>query len=71
MHFEEGTLLTEQSHSEPVCSFPIVGQNNESSCRTGNMVVMFLASKAASPLEDHNTSLDFESKTEMAIGKMK
>lgn len=71
MHLEEGTLFIEQLHSDPVCSFPVVGQNNESNCRAGHMVVIFLASKAASQLGDHDTSLDFECETEMVIGKRK
>lgn len=47
MTLGEGTLLLEQSHSEPVCSFPVVGQNNESNCRVGCMVLVFFAGKVA------------------------
>lgn len=45
MPLGEGPLLVEQTHSEPVCSFPVVGQNNESNCRAGCLALVFLAGK--------------------------
>lgn len=46
MYLGEGTLLIAQSHSEPICSVPVVGESNESNCRAGHMGVIFLAGKA-------------------------
>lgn len=52
-----------------MCSVLVVGQSNDSSCRAGHTIVIFLAGKAV--IVGHDTFLGFKSGTEMAAGRKK